>query len=405
MNLFPNKSFAYSLLIALFVGIGLLASAQTKEEYEKKKENLKKDIEYKNKLLKETTANKKASLNQLVILNKKIKEREELIATIKNEISLIDKKVKENEGKIDQLEQDIETLKDEYAEMIRFAYKTRNNLDRLMFVFAADDFNQAYKRVRYLQQYSDYRKEQAEAIRRKEEDLKAKNQELTVQRQEKEKLYGNEDLERMNLAVEKTEQNKVFSELQDKERDLRAEIKKKEKERQALQKAIDEIIKAEMEKMAKGSSKSEKFVLTPEAKALASNFAANKGKLPWPVEEGVIVSRFGINSHEVLKEVKTKNNGVTISTRKGAPVRAVFEGEVSAIFLIPGSGKAVMVRHGDYISVYAKLDEVYVKQGDKVATKQKIGTVMTSNNKTEVQFELRKSFDLINPEYWLYNAR
>jgi len=390
------------LLLALFTVSTL--QAQNKKELEAKKESLKKDIDYKNQLLEETTKNKKSSLNQLVIINKKIKEREELIATIKNEITLMGKEIQENTSSINALEKDIELLKEEYAEMIRFAYKSKNNLNKLLFIFAAEDFNQAYKRIRYLQQYSDYRTEQVATIRSKEESLRQRNEVLVNQRSQKEKLLSSEDRERLNLAGEKKQQNKVYGELQQKERELRAEIDRKEKERKALQKAIEKIIEEAMRASSK-SSKATKFVLTPEAKALAQNFATNKGKLPWPVKEGVIIESFGINYHPVLKEVKTRNDGITFETKAGAEVRAVFDGEVSQIIRIPNYGKVVMLRHGDFITAYGNLKDILVRVGDKVTTKQPLGTVLVQNGKSQFEFQLRQSLDLLNPEYWLFEAK
>lgn len=393
---------AVVFLLLLVVAMPLMG--QNKKELEKKKETLKKDIEYKNQLLKETTKSKETSLNQLVIINKKIKEREELISTIKNEISLFSKEINENKQSITGLEKEIETLKEEYAEMIRFAYKSRNDLDKLLFIFAADDFNQAYKRIRYLQQYSDYRTKQVETIKAKEDALRERNEVLSRQKAEKQTLLNSEDQERANLADEKLEQNKVYSDLQQKERELRDEIKKKEKERLALQKAIEKIIEEAMRASA-NTSKATKFVLTPEAKELANSFATNKGKLPWPVEQGVIIESFGINYHPVLKEVKTRNDGITIETKAGATVRAVFEGEVSKIIRIPNYGKVVMLRHGDFITAYGNLKDVSVKVGDKVQTKQAIGTVLVQDGKSQFEFQLRQSLELLNPEYWLYKAK
>ena len=398
-------------LLTLFLGLCLSVFSQSKrQELESKKNNLKKEIAFKNKLLEETAKDKKKSLNQLVILNKKINEREELISTIKTETSLLDEEMEDNSKQIEQLEKDIEDLKDEYAELIRFAYKNRSNYEKVMYVFAADDFNQAYKRLKYLQEYTDYRKRQAENIKRMEENLRLENEKLLAKKEEKLELLESLGGEREKLASEKAQQNQVYSELQEKEKDLKQEIKQREKEQLALQKAIERAIEEEMRKAraeAGSTSKSGKWELTPEAKALAANFTTNKSKLPWPVEKGVITQGYGVHSHPVLTQIKVRNNGVTISTEPNSQARAVFEGEVSSVIVIPGAGKAVIVRHGDYLTVYGNLDDVYVSKGDHVSTKQALGRIRTDGDKTEIQFEIRKgqSAETLDPSYWLYNAR
>ncbi len=391
------------IAFALLVLAGGL-QAQTRKELEQKKSKLRQDIQYKNKLLKETQQTKKSTLNSLLILNKKIQEREELIATIKREISIIDQKISENEALIRTMQDDIKRLKEEYAEMIRFAYKTRNKSDKLMFVFAASDFNQAYKRLKYFQQYSDYRKRQTAAIMRMEKELEERNAQLLAQRKLKEELLGNESQERLQLSREKGDQQTLVASLQTKEKELRADIRDKEKERRILQKAIERIIAEEIRKASKAGTKKGVFELTPEAKALAANFTANKGKLPWPVEKGVVVSAYGVHAHEVVRSVKVKNNGLTISTQAGGVARAVFEGEVTGVIKIEGAGKAVMVRHGNFFTVYGNLNEVFVQRGDRVTTKESLGVIRTANNKTELQFELWQDSAPTNPQYWLFKG-
>ena len=376
-----------------------------RRELERKKSNLKKDLALKNDILKETMKEKKNSLNQLILLNNKIQEREELIATITSEINLFEDEIEENKKTIATLENDIADLKAEYAEMIRFAYKNRSEYDKVMFVFAAENFNQAYKRLKYLQQYSEYRKRQAEAIKRMEEAMVLKNQELEKKKTQKEKLLKNKSSEISKLDSEKSQQQNVYKNLQDREKELKKEIKKKEEERRAIQKAIERIIEEAITKSRK--NKKEKWAITPEGKKLAAIFTSNKGKLPWPVERGVVTERFGVHAHPILKHLKIKNNGVTISTEEGGIARAVFNGEVSKVIVIPGAGKAVIVRHGDYLTVYGNLSDVYVSSGDKIKTKQSIGAIRSEEGKTEIQFEIRKgqSAEALNPSYWLYNAK
>lgn len=394
--------------LVFFAAIPILIMGQSdKTELEKKKQQLRKDIAYKNELLDKTAKEKEKSLNQLVLLNTKISEREELIATINSEIELLDTKINDNTELIVSMNNDIKSLKGEYAKMIEFAYRNRSNYNKIMYVFASEDFNQAYRRIRQLQQYTSYRQRQAEAILHLEELLERKNEELQRERSEKESLLVNERKERQQLSSEKKEKQTLYSELKTKEKELRDEIKAKEKEQLAIQKAIEKIIAEEIKKAkeAEGAG-ADSWTMTPEAKALANSFTANKGNLPWPVERGVITSRFGVHSHPVLKQIKIRNNGVTISTSQESTARCVFEGIVSQVIVIPGNGKAVIVRHGDYLTVYAKLSEVYVQSGDKVSIKQVIGKVLTQEEKTELQFEIRKGMnaETQDPSSWLYQA-
>ena len=375
---------------------------------ERKKSRLKSDIEYKNTLLKKTAEEKSNTLNQLVLLSDKISKREELIATINSEVKYLNSAIEKNEELISSMERDIETLKAEYAKMIQFAYRNRNNYDKIMYIFASQDFNQAYKRLRYLQQYSEFRKKQTKDIKHLE-GIKAKNiADLLAEKADKEALLNNENKEKRTLAEEKTEQQKVYASLQSQEEELKKEIRNKQKEKEQLQRAIQKIIAEEIRlAQQKNANKSGEWKLTPEASALANSFTASKGKLPWPVEAGTITEKFGVHSHPVLKQIKVRNDGVGISTREGATARAVFEGEVTSILIIPGAGKAVIIQHGDYLTVYGNLKDVYVATGDKVKIKQILGEILNNRGKTELQFEIHKGKEAtaLDPTLWLYKGR
>ena len=389
--------------------IGLLSPsfsiAQKRSALEKQKSELKRDIDYKNKLLHQTKKSKKRSLNELVLLKKKISNRGKLISTLKDEIFLIEGQIDEKQNEINFKEKELQALKEEYAKMIYYAYKTRSSYDQLMFILASESVNQAYKRLKYLQQYSSFRKIQVELIMEAQSDLNNAIAELEEQKVEKELLLQSKQDENNALLTDKNESQKVLNELHSKEKQLKDEIKKKESESKRLQKAIQKIIADEMRKQNKG--KKGGFVLTPEALALSSNFANNKGKLPWPTEKGVITEYYGQHPHPVLRGIKVNNNGVDIATEEGAMARAVFTGEVSAVIVIPGMGKAIMVRHGEYITVYSNLKDVFVQKGDKVDTKQKIGLAITdpAEGKTEVHFELWKGQATMNPSGWLFKFK
>lgn len=399
--------FVSLLLVGIIAPIQNGFSQSKRTVLERKKNRLKSDIEYKNTLLKKNEKEKSNTLNELVLLQDKIAKRVELIATINSEVKYLNTEIEKNEELIASMERDIETLKEEYAKMIQFAYRNRSSYDKVMYVFASDDFNQAYKRLRYLQQYSEYRKKQTEDIKRLESVLIEKNGVLLSERTEKEELLHAETKEKSTLASEKLQQQEIYASLQNKEEELKKEIQEKEKESQQMQMAIERIIAEEIRlAQKKNTSKKGEWSLTPEAKALANGFTANKGKLPWPVEKGTITDKYGIHSHPVLKSIKVNNHGVGISTNRGASARAVFDGEISRIIVIPGAGKAVIIRHGDYLTVYGNLKEVFVAAGDKVKVKQIIGEVVTIDGKTEIQFEIHKGVKAttLDPALWLYKA-
>ena len=388
------------------------ALGQNRKELEKKQEQLRKDIDFTNKILEETRHNKSMSLNHLVALNKKIGMREELIASLNNEVRILQDQLDETTSVITSLEKDVSKLKEDYARMIYYAYKNQSAYQRLMFIFSSADFNQAYKRLRYLQQYSDYRKKQKETIDKTQTTLTARRTELELKKATKTSLLSSVQSEKIMLYSEKTEQVQAVNSLQEKEKELRAELSEKKKAEDRLNKAIEDIIRREIELARRNAEKENKpvakesFVLTPEAQKLSDDFTGNKGKLPWPVEQGVITETFGVHQHPVLKNIETNNLGVDIGTRKGAVARAVFDGTVLGVLVIV-SGKAVMVRHGEYFTIYSNLEEVYVKTGDKVTTKQALGTIHTNeeDSKTELNFQVWKGTQKQNPELWLYKNR
>jgi septal ring factor EnvC (AmiA/AmiB activator) len=398
----------YFFLIALS---GRSSYAQSKKDLEKKKAQIHKDIEYTNNLLNETKTKKKGSLNELVILNKKIVIHEELIGTISDEIGILNSQIEETNSIINAMEKDEEKLKDEYATMIRFAYKNQGAYDRLMFLFASKDFNQAYKRMKYLQQYSEYRKKQVHLIMQAQTRLNEKKIELEGKRTSKKTLLHSQEHEKVVLKSEKNEQVQLFNNLQDQEKQLKVELKEKLKAEARLNKAIEDIIKREIEKARMAAEKKGQknvtsanvFTSSPESQKVSDDFYGNKGRMPWPVEQGVITGTFGDHPHPVLKGIRIKNNGIDINSNKGALARAIFDGIVTGVVVIPGSYKAVIIRHGQYLSVYSNLEQVYIRMGDKVTMKQSIGAVHTDDeSKTEVHLEIWKGTEKLDPSAWLF---
>jgi septal ring factor EnvC (AmiA/AmiB activator) len=403
------KGLIYRLLIfGLILCSSSLAFSQSKEELQNKKKKLQEEIEYTNTLIQETKKNQTSSMDQLLKLNKKIEARQEIINTIMEEMRLLDKKIEKNKAVIASLEADLQELREEYAEMLYYTYKNRSSYNRLLFLFSSSDFNQAYKRLKYLQQYTSYRKRQAQLIVKTRESIDKKIANLEEIRTEKRVLLYSLENEKHNYTKEKVEQEGVLTSLKQKEKELLKELRRKERTAEKLQRAIEEIIREEIRKAreaaAKAGSSSKGFPMTPEAQQLSNNFSANKGKLPWPVIEGIITSEYGTHPHPVLKQIQVKNNGIDISTNSGSAARAIFEGTVSKVLIIPGEGKSVLIRHGEYLSVYSYMSDVYVKAGDKVTTKQELGLLVSenANTKTAIHFELWKGMNTLNPSYWLY---
>jgi septal ring factor EnvC (AmiA/AmiB activator) len=280
-----------------------------------------------------------------------------------------------------------------------------------MYLFAADDFNQALKRMKYMQQIHANRKQQAAAIDSTQRLIAARREALETQKQEKTALLDTEMKQKGQLDREKKDQDKMLSSLKSQESKVKKELAQKRKAKEKLEQAIAAIIRREIEEARKAAmKKGEKdvpdkdvFALTPEARKLTASFAGNKGALPWPVEKGIISGYFGEHAHPTLKGVKVKNDGIDILTDKGSRARAIFQGEVSGTIDLPGSGAAVIIRHGEYLSVYANLDRVFVKKGDGISTRQEIGVIGNDDggNHAEINLQIWKGFSKLNPRQWI----
>ncbi len=416
MNYSLHRKFALSACYTIFFIITFCLSslvyAQSKNEKEKlqqKKSKIEKEIKYTNKLLEETKKNKKLSLNRLVILNNKISKRQELISTIGTELQGIDSQIEINSLSIKRSSQELKDLKDEYAKMIYYAYKNRNYYNRIIFVFASKSFNQAFQRIKYFQQYSSYRKTQAKLIQSAQQQLNSKISILNDQKKQKLSLLQSHEREKIQLSTEKEEQNQSIKQLSQKERKLLATLRENEKAARQLQTAIQNLIAEEIRKSNVNAKKTGKktssttLTYTHDEIALSNTFSANKGRLPWPSEKGIISSSYGEHNHPVLKGIKTKNNGVNITTNAGSHARAIFEGTVTSILSIPNFNHVVILKHGEFLTVYSNLSEVYVKKGEKVSTKQALGVVNTDNetSKTELHFEIWKGKTTQDPAQWI----
>ena len=387
-------------MMAALLNVNLETSGQDRKSLEEKKDQTQKDIEYTNSLLQETRTNRRNTIQRVRILDKRIQLRNELISNINSEIALIEKEIEQKTNLIKQMQQDLKTLRDQYAQLIVRAYWNQDKRDWLLFIMSSESFNQAYRRMKYLQQFSRQRREQAEMIMKMQNEIRGEISMLEKIKDQKETLALEKTNENHSLETEKKSKNRLVADLSKREQDLRKEIKEKQAIAKRLEKEIADII-AEEAKKARSRNIYEQ--LTPEEKLISDNFQGNKGKLPWPVERGIITQKYGVQQHAVLKQVKIDNDGIDISTVKGAEVRALFEGEVTKIVAILGANYTVILRHGNFLSVYQNLVDLKVKQGDKVKTKQILGMVYTDNetNTTILHMEIWKESNIQNPEDWI----
>lgn len=388
------------LFIVMFIGISVF-SQDNQKQLEIKRKKLESEIKYTNKLLKETKSNTTATVNQLRLINVKINTRVDLLATLKSEVYYLDIKIEETESSIFKLDEELTNLKDKYIEIAWYAFKYKTDYNKLVFLFSAADINQAYQRMRYLDQISSYIRKEAERIKEVEKVKNGLLQKLKTEKKRKSSLLGNEQSEIFELEKEQTKTTKIKTSLQSKEKELRASIRDKEKQKNKLARQIEKIIAAEIAPK-KDLKTGKTYALTPSEKKLTSSFVSNKGSLPWPTQRGVISETFGVHNHPVLKRVKTKNNGINIVTSKNGEARAVFKGKVVSITKISATNLAVIIKHGEYFTVYSNLDKVYVAKGDEVKTKETIGQIHTDlKGKTELHFEIWKGTLKQNPAYWV----
>lgn len=379
-----------AVLLPVFIAAALSVHAQDKEALQKERDRISEEIQITATLLKEKQQSRSKLEGELSLLNRKINLREDLIKSLRREIGLYNSRIRENKERNAALEKELEALRENYAKMIRYAQRSNRAADKIMYIFASHDFFQASQRVRHLRQIAKYRQQQAEEIKAKQEHLDALNLELLKIINEKDLLILNEEEERDGLSKDLRRREQSVSGLKQEEKSLLAKLKQQERQRENLNKEIQRIIEAEIR--ASKNDNAGIYALTPEAAALSANFEKNRGKLPWPVERGVITSKFGNNPHPVLAGITVPNNGIDIATGADSDVRSVFEGTVSGVFSIPGAGQNVIINHGAYRTVYANLKEVRVSKGDKVSVKQVIGTVLTdeSSGKSEAHLEIWK---------------
>lgn len=395
----------HCLLFIVFVLCFAFAKAQTsKAALERRKAEIQKEINQFDRLLKSVRKEEKTMVLLVETIDKKIARTQEIINITNKQANNLTRNIKANTAQIKKLQEEIKSLKAEYAEMIVKAYKSQNDQSRLMFLLSSENFLQAYKRVQYLQSYANYRKKQAEEITVKSDALSEKNKLLAQEKEEKNKVIALNKKQRAALKDDKIEQENLLAVVRANEKEYAADIKEKAKERNKIDRELRALIAADIKASNKGKTGAvaNKFFLTPEAKILADNFKSNKGKLPWPVEEGFVSRRYGRQPHPVVRSLTIESNGIRLQSPAGAKVRAVFEGEVIRITKSRYGILAVHIRHGNYTSIYDNLKIVSVEKGDKVNTKDIIGEIFTSNSgETELKFVLMQDTETVDPASWI----
>lgn len=387
----------------LFLFVCFSSYGQSINDLRKEKEKTTQEIEYINHLLKETDQNAKTSINRLTILEKKMRLQESLISNINYELGYLDSTIARSSKSLDSLNADLELIKSRYAGMIRYARRNQDQNNQLLFLLSADDFNQAIKRFAYLKQYAGYRRTQAAEITALKEKLGELVEDLNRRKSDKEQLLTTKVSQSDKYAKQKADQKEYYAILQKKEKDLRKKLENQQRIAQKLEQEIEKSIAEEAKKIAAKAAKTPGIKASPELKNLSDDFSTNKGKLPWPLQKGLITDHFGEHPDLVLKHVIKRNAGIDITTQSGAKARAVFKGEVSRVMAIGGNW-AVIIRHGSYLTVYSNLATVAVQVGQKVDTRQEIGTVFTDkedDNKTVLKFQLWYENNKLDPEKWI----
>lgn len=446
------RSFSVFILLCL-LAIPALVHAQnnpSRIELEQRKKQLQQEIEEASQALTETQKSKKQTLSQVRLLQNKIALRTRLIENINQEINFINGDINAAYHDVRTLQRDLDTLKQQYSQLVVYAYKNRSAYDFLNFIFSARNFNDAIRRFQYLKQYRAYRQQQADNIVQTQALLKKKIELLSQQKVKKAQVLSSEQKQRLTLQEERKQKDAIVAQLRGSEKELLKQINEKKKQQQRLNAAIAALIRREIEEARRKEEAAAKvraeearkkalaeanasktvtnattapaktaepavktvapakpanvFLATPEGAALSANFESNRGNLPWPVARGMISDEFGIHQHPVFEHIQTQNDGVTIRTDRGANVRAVFDGEVTTFFQLPGTDTWVItIRHGQYLTVYGNIDKPLVSRGEKVKTKQNIGIVADNaeGDAGELQFQIWKGMTPINPSSWI----
>ncbi len=393
---------AFLLVSCVFFVVYTMVAQNDVEKVRKMRESTLKEIEYANKLLEETRGKTKASLQEVNIINQKLRKRKQYIASLETETELVGKTVGEYQDEINKVQSEIKRLKDLYAEMLVRNYKNRWNNYYIMYFLASENMNQFYQRMRFVRIYYNYIENQKAKLDKLTADLSAKSNELLEVKKEKDRLIQSTRKEYSVIQEESARKVVLLNTLKKRQAEIERGIKDKERTAKKLDNEITKIIEAEKRKSGKGSIKAN---LTPADQIISNDFEKNRGKLPWPTREGIISGTYGEHEHPDFKSVKIRNDGIYISTSKGEPVRSIFKGVVSRVFSIPGENYTVIIKHGNYYTLYHNLVDVKVKAGQHVETKEILGKVYTDNDTKEstLYFQIWKETERNDPELWLAN--
>lgn len=391
------------VIIILFLScifISQNAFTQSITNIRKEKEKSEKEIKYLNKLLGETASSKSISVEKLNILQQKIVQSKRVLSLLNSEVKFFQNRISQNESRIGELQAEKNSMLDLYAKLVYNTWKKRNKTNKLMFICSSSDFNQAYNRYKYFQQIQEYSKRQLKLIEQVNDSLDLKNEELKKLVSERNAALNEISRKNKDLEAQQVQQNRYINDLQKKEKELRKKLEAENRKQQKLAAELSKMIASQMKKSGGSSSA---YKMTPQEKLVSDDFQKNRGRLPWPVAEGFVSKKFGVNRDLVHKRVEVYSTGIDITTSKNSDVRAVFQGEVTEVWLPPGySNYVVIIRHGNYLTMYVNLVDVKVKKGQKVKTKDVIGKVGFDTEKGSVlQFEIWKNIEKLNPELWL----
>ena len=388
-----------NILIVIFLFSFTFSYSQSIDAIKKKNEKTEKEIAYLNKLLENARKDKSSTIQKVSIINQKIGKGKEMIQSLTNEVNYLDGQIKKNESVKSGLESDKQRMLEFYSKMVYETWKKRNESDKLIYIFSSSSFAQAYARYKYFEQVQDYSKRQIQLIEQTNDSLTAINRELSKLIILKSETQSKITFQNNQLIRQQNEANTYIADLKKKEKELLRKLNIEIKNRERFKKELEKLIAAQAKK---SGSKNSTYKLTPEEKLISDDFAKNRGKLPWPVEQGFVSEKFGVNVHPVFKQVKLNNAGITITTSRNADVRAVFKGVVTEIMFIPGDNNVVIVRHGNYLTVYSNLVEIFIKKGDTVNVKQKIGKLaVSSGNNSTLNFQVWRDKDNLDPQLWL----
>jgi murein hydrolase activator len=395
-------------LILLSTTISWGQEEERQRKLEEQKERLQQEIRDQERLLQGQKTKEKSVVKVVVQQTAKINLQQKLINTTAKQAKVLGNSMYINQVNVNRLNSDLKILKEDYAKMILKSYKSRSEQSKAMFLLSSENFLQAYKRAQYMKQYSSFRKMQGEEIKSKTKELEQYNNKLSGQKLEKVKLIAESEKEKQVLEKDKQEQQRLLFSIKKDKGKIIADIKKKQKESRNIERQIDRLIResiAAANKKAGNTTNTTTFVLTPEAKELANDFKSNRGRLPWPVEKGLLTKKFGRQPHPLEPSIMIESSGVEISSEKGAKARSVFAGEVSDVQQAANGTATIVIRHGDYITTYSNIGKVNVRKGDKVSTKQVLGEIFFNSftNKAILKFLIFQNTTKLNPQSWITN--